>query len=135
MSVSAFSQSRFQHRDMSGINITPLVDVMLVLLIIFMVQSIPKSYAIDLNLSQPGPVQTITPPPRALLTLGVDGQIRMEGASISVEDLRGELGALRARAPETTLALEASGATDYGLFARVLVDARNAGFADVALRQ
>ena len=135
MSVLAFSQSRFQHRDMSGINITPLVDVMLVLLIIFMVQSIPRSYAIDLNLSQPGPVQITMPPPRTLLTLGMDGQIRMEGASISLEDLRGELVALKARAPETTLALETSEGADYGLFAQVLVDARNVGFADVALRQ
>lgn len=134
MSVSAFSQSRFQHRDMNGINITPLVDVMLVLLIIFMVQSFPKAQAIDLNLSQRGPIQTTTPVPRTLLSLGMDGQIRMEGASIAAEDLRGELGALKTRAPETTLALETSEGADYGLFARVLADARNAGFADVALR-
>ena len=135
MNVSAFSQSRFQHRDMSGINITPLVDVMLVLLIIFMVQSFPKSQAIDINLSQPGPIQSTTPPPRTLLSLGMDGQILMEGASIGVEELRGELAALKTRAPNTTLALEISEAADYGLFARVLADARNAGFADVALRQ
>ncbi len=134
MSVSAFTQSRFEHRDMTGINITPLVDVLLVLLIIFMVQSIPKAQAIDLNLSQAGPVERTTPPPRTLLSLGMDGQIRMEGASIAPEDLRGELGALKARAPGTTLALEASAGADYGVFARVLADTRNAGFADVALR-
>jgi len=135
MSVSAFSQSRVQHRDMSGINITPLVDVMLVLLIIFMVQSIPKAQAISLTLSQPGPVQKTTPPPLTLLVLGTNGMIRMEGASITVEELRGELGALKTRSPETRLALETSEEADYGLFARVLADARNAGFADVALRQ
>lgn len=134
MSVSAFSQSRFQHRDMSGINITPLVDVMLVLLIIFMVQSIPKAHAIDLNLSQAGPVKTTTPPPRTLLSLGIDGQIQMEGASIAAKDLRSELGALKTRTPEATLALQTSEGADYGLFARVLADARNAGFSDVALR-
>lgn len=59
----------------------------------------------------------------------------MEGASIAAEDLRGELAALKSRTPDTTLALETSEATDYGLFARVLADARNAGFADVALSQ
>ena len=134
MNVSAFAQSRFQHRDMSGINITPLVDVMLVLLIIFMVQSIPKAYAIDLNMSQPGPIQRTMPPPRTLLSLGIDGQIRMEGARIAVEDLRGELNALKTRAPETTLVLETSEAANYGLFAQILADARNAGFNDVALR-
>lgn len=133
MTVSAFTQSRFEHRDMTGINITPLVDVLLVLLIIFMVQSIPKAQALDLTLSQSSRnIATVTP--RTLLSVGTDGRIRMEGASIAPEDLRGELGALKSRAPQTTLALEASGGADYGLFARVLAEARNAGFADVALR-
>lgn len=100
-----------------------------------MVQSIPKAHAIDLNLSQPGPVQRTTPVPRTLLSLGTDGQVRMEGAKIGMGDLRGELNALKTRAPETKLALETSQGADYGLFARVLADARNAGFDDVALRQ
>ena len=133
MAVSVFTQSRFQHRDMSGINITPLVDVMLVLLIIFMVQSIPKSQALDINLSQ-GRITNTAPPPRTLLSVGMDGRVMLEGASIAPEDLRGELGALKLRAPDATLALETSAGADYGLFARVLADARNAGFADVALR-
>lgn len=133
MAVSVFTQSRFQHRDMSGINITPLVDVLLVLLIIFMVQSIPKSQSLDLNLSQ-NTRQAPMPVLRTLVSVGMDGRIRMEGASIAPEDLRGELMALKARTPDTLLALETSDGADYGLFARVLADARNAGFADVALR-
>ena len=133
MAGSVFTQSRFQHRDMSGINITPLVDVMLVLLIIFMVQSIPKSNALDVSLSQGRPTSA-APPPRTMLSVGLDGRILMEGASIAPDDLRGELGALKSRAPDTILSLETNDAADYGLFARVLADARNAGFADVALR-
>ena len=121
MAASVFTQSRIQHRDMSGINITPLVDVMLVLLIIFMVQSIPRSQALDMSVSQ-GRTTNVTPPPRTRLSVGLD------------EDLRSELGALKLRAPDTTLSLETNEGADYGLFARVLADARNAGFADVALR-
>jgi biopolymer transport protein ExbD len=134
MAVSVFTQSRFQHRDMSGINITPLVDVMLVLLIIFMVQSIPRDRSLDVALPRVARTHTLVQPPKTLLSVGMDGRIRMEGASIAAEDLRGELVALKTRAPDTTLALETSGGADYGLFARVLADARNAGFADVALR-
>lgn len=133
MSVSAFTQSRFEHRDMTGINITPLVDVLLVLLIIFMVQSIPKAQVLDLTLSQSAP-PTAMVAPRTLISVGTDGRIRMKGANIALEDLRGELGALKSRAPQTTLALEASGGADYGLFAKVLTEARNAGFAEVSLR-
>ena len=133
MTVSVFTQSRFQHRDMSGINITPLVDVMLVLLIIFMVQAIPTSQSIDLNLSQ-ATHRVLPVPPRTLLSVGIDGRVVLEGASIAPEDLRGELSALKTRAPDTVLTLETSEGVDYGLFARVLADARNAGFADVALR-
>ena len=133
MAASVFTQSRFQHRDMSGINITPLVDVMLVLLIIFMVQSIPRSQALDVSVSQ-GRTTNVTPPPRTRLSVGLDGRILLEGASIAPEDLRSELGALKLRAPDATLSLETNEGADYGLFARVLADARNAGFADVALR-
>ncbi|MEO6155220.1 MAG: biopolymer transporter ExbD [Thermomonas sp.] len=133
MADSVFKQPRFQHRDMSGINITPLVDVLLVLLIIFMMQSIPKSQSLDLDLSRSNR-QAIVPAPRTLLSVGMDRLIRMEGASIAPEDLRGELVALKARIPEATLALETNEGADYGSFARVLADARNAGFADVALR-
>lgn len=134
MAVSVFTQSRFQHRDMSGINITPLVDVMLVLLVIFMMQSFPKAQSIDMALSQVAPPPIIVPPPPTLLSVGMDGRVMMEGASIAPEELRGELVALKTRAPDTRLALETSGGADYGVFARVLADARNAGFADVALR-
>lgn len=133
MASSVFTQSRFQHRDMSSINITPLVDVMLVLLIIFMVQSIPTSQALDVSLSRGGTTHA-TPLPRTLLSVGLDGRIMLEGASIAPADLRGELGALKRRTPDTKLSLEISEGADYGLFARVLADARNAGFADVALR-
>jgi biopolymer transport protein ExbD len=134
MTVSAFAQSRFVHRDMSGINITPLVDVMLVLLIIFMVQAIPSAQSLEMALSHVAPPLTTVPPPRTLVSIGTDGRIRMEGASIAPADLRGEFVALKSRAPNTTLALETSEGADYGLFARVLAEARNAGFADVALR-
>ena len=133
MASTVFTQSRFQHRDMSGINITPLVDVMLVLLIIFMLQSIPKSQALDVSLAQ-GRTTSSAPTPRTLMSVGMDGRIMLEGASIAPEDLRSELGALKRRDPDTKLSLETSQGADYGVFARVLADARNAGFADVALR-
>ncbi len=133
MTISVFTQARFQHRDMSGINITPLVDVLLVLLVIFMMQSIPKSQSLDLALSQTAPPRSTPPPPRTLISVEMDGRIRMEGASIALQDVRGELVALKARIPNASLALETNEGADYGLFARVLADARNAGFADVAL--
>lgn len=133
MTASVFTQSRFQHRDMSGINITPLVDVLLVLLIIFMMASLPRPQSLDLNVSR-AVDRTTPPPPRTLMSVGVDGRISLEGASIAPSDLPAELTALKARSPETLLALETSEGADYGVFARVLADTRNAGFADVALR-
>ena len=67
---------------MRGINITLLVDVMLVLLIVFLVQSIPKPNGIELNLSHLGPIQTTTPPPRTVRSLGEERQIQIDGASM-----------------------------------------------------
>lgn len=133
MTVPEFTQSRFQHRDMSGINITPLVDVLLVLLIIFMIRSIRKSQSLDLTLSQPAPPRSIPPSPRTLISVEMDGRIRMEGASIALQEVRAERIAFKARISEASLALETNEGADYTLFAPALSDARSAGFAEVAL--
>ena len=135
MAASVFSAPRQAPAAMAGINITPLVDVMLVLLIIFMVQAIPKTQ--DLGLKLPGVVQPdaqSTPPPRAVLSIAADGALSLEGIAVPMQDLRAELAAIRQRDPRTLLAVDASDQADYQRFAQTLATARNAGFEDLAIR-
>ena len=135
MAASVFSAPRQAPAAMAGINITPLVDVMLVLLIIFMVQAIPRTQ--DLALTLPGavpPDTQRTPPPRAVLSIAADGALSLEGIAVPMQDLRAELAAIRQRDPRTLLAVDASDQADYQRFAQTLATARNAGFEDLAIR-
>lgn len=64
-----------------------------------------------------------------------DGSVMLEGARIERSALAGQLQALRAQSPRSLLSLESSDEADYNAFAQTLAAARNAGFADIAIRR
>ena len=125
--MAAYSMPSTQH-NLAQINITPLVDVMLVLLVIFMIAAPVVSQPIRLDL--PG---TSPPPPakaNAPIVLRIDaaGQVYWNGDATPLPTLRAMLQAEVAREPQapTTLQIDASDEADYGAVARVLAAARNA---------
>ena len=74
----AFSSNSGAGAPMSNINVTPLVDVLLVLLIIFMVTAPMTTYPIDVNLPQRAlnpPPQLKEPPPPIDLRIEASGQV------------------------------------------------------------
>ena len=86
MAVSAFpSDTRHHRRDVAEINITPLVDVLLVLLVIFMVTAPVASGRLDLRLPQASPPQPAEPPPRVELRVQADGVYLLEGRMLMGE--------------------------------------------------
>ncbi|MFT4179859.1 MAG: biopolymer transporter ExbD [Thermomonas sp.] len=136
MAASVFSQSRrAQAAAMAGINITPLVDVMLVLLVIFMVTMPIRSDSIGLTL--PG---IALPPPVPLpepvqLQVQADGSALLDGARVELSALAAELRAQRAQAPDEVLALDGSGDAEYRAIAFAVAAAQNAGYRDIAIRR
>jgi biopolymer transport protein ExbD len=124
-----------QGRTMAEMNITPLVDVMLVLLIIFMVAAPMVTRSIDLRLPQtppPGP-QLIKPPH---LSLGVrgSGQFVLDGVVLSERALASALGEAARVAPNTVVDLSVSGDADYQAFTTALTVARNNGISNIAMQ-
>jgi biopolymer transport protein ExbD len=133
--ASASAASRPAQGAMAGINITPLVDVMLVLLVIFMVTMPIRSDTLGLSLPGAGP-----PPPglRAepvQLQVQADGSVLLDGARVELPTLVAELRAQRAQAPEARLSLDSSGDAEYRAFAMALAAAREAGYRDIAIRR
>jgi biopolymer transport protein TolR len=117
---------------MASINITPLIDVMLVLLIIFMVIS-PPARSLDASLPQPSrQARQPTPVPDLLLTLeeipGTGSVIRLNTTPVSsLEDLAARLNdAFQARS-ERTLFVKAGGEVPYGRVVEAMDVARGAG--------
>lgn len=133
--ASASPSSRSAQGAMAGINITPLVDVMLVLLVIFMVTMPIRSDTLGLSLPGAG-----TPPPGprpepVQLQVQADGSVLLDGARVELASLAAELRAQRAQAPEARLSLDSSGDAEYRAFAMALAAAREAGYRDIAIRR
>ena len=116
---------------MADINVTPLVDVMLVLLIIFMVTAPIMSYPIDIDLPQRSlnpPPTTQDPPDPISLRIDSAGQVFWNDSPTPLSALRNMMEAEVERDPnnQPTLEIDTSDDADYGILAKVLANARNA---------
>jgi biopolymer transport protein ExbD len=116
---------------MADINIIPLCDVMLVLLIIFMVTAPQLSYPIDIDLPQPTlnpPVNPVDPPPPIRLRIDASGQVYWNDSPTPTSALRNMMQAEVERDPsnQPTLEIDVNEDADYGTLAKVLAEAKNA---------
>ncbi len=116
---------------MCDINVTPLVDVMLVLLIIFMVTAPILSYPIDIDLPQ----RSLTPPPEnknppepISLRIDASGQVFWNDSPVPLSALQSMMETEVERDPnnQPTLQIDTNDEADYGILARVLAAARKA---------
>ena len=116
---------------MADINVTPLVDVMLVLLIIFMVTAPILSYPIDIDLPQKSltpPEQPRDPPEPIELRIDASGQVYWNASPVPLSALQNMMEAEVERDPnnQPTLQIDTNDDADYGILAKVLAAARNA---------
>jgi biopolymer transport protein ExbD len=119
---------------MADINVTPLVDVMLVLLIIFMVTAPMASYQIQVDLPQPSnnpPEQPKDPPKPIRLRIDGNGQLFWDGSPLPTAALYPQLQIEATRDPQPTLELETNGEARYDVLANVLSTAKNAGMEKI----
>lgn len=119
---------------MAEINITPMVDVMLVLLIIFMVTAplLVAGVPVDLPDSKAGALKSDDKPIQ--LSLDTQGRIFVDSLEIPADTLSDKLAALReARTDEARVYVRADKGLDYGAVMRVVGEVSAAGFRKVAL--
>ena len=136
MAAPAFPSSRAVPAAIAGINITPLVDVMLVLLVIFMVTMPIRSEVLALDIPQVGPPQPPTPRPEPVrLDVLADGGVVLDGVRLELAVLPAELRAQHAQAPTATVSLHSNEAAEYRVFALALAAARAAGYREIAIRR
>lgn len=115
------------------INVTPFIDVMLVLLIIFMVAAPLATVDVNVDL----PASTARPQPRpdkqVFLTIKDDKTLVLDKSPIRHEALSGELDQRTGGNKEQRIFLRADKAVDYDTLMRVMNDLRAAGYLKVAL--
>ena len=121
-------------RELAEINITPLVDVMLDLLLIFMVTAPLLSRPIDAQLPQPVPDAQRVPPNDLVLKLGLAGDYTLDARPVSLAELRVRLEDARIADPETVLQVEASAGADYQQLVSALAQAHASGIGHIVMR-
>lgn len=123
---------------MSDINVTPLVDVLLVLLIIFMVTMPTQTYPIKLDLPQ-ATNQPPPPPKKAPIKLSIDanGTVTWNGTIVDMKGLEAQMRDTVAEDPTDTplLQIESANDTPYDVFAKVLAAAKNADMEKIGFVQ
>lgn len=134
----AFTDQRGRTQtSLSEINVTPLVDVMLVLLVIFMVTAPILQTGIEVNLPKTRETRTDQPKPRSVVvSIDKDGNIflstQSEARQVNVNDLPALLAEKLGQSGERRVYVRGDGDTPYRLIAYVLDIAKQAG-ADASL--
>ena len=126
-----------KRRDVTpDINVTPLVDVVLVLLIIFMVIAPALEHGERVELpgilqpdkEQKGKLDPVT------VTVAKSGTVYLEKAPTTIEGLPAQLADIHAREPDRRVVLKGDGALDYQKVRDVFAVVQNAGFPGVSLQ-
>ncbi len=118
---------------LSEINVTPFVDVMLVLLIIFMVTAPMMQQGIDVDLPETasGGVETSEEPFTLVVTK--ERSIQAGTATIPMDQLRTKLAAIFEQRKNKQLYLQADKQVDYGFVAEAMGEIRAAGITNIGL--
>ena len=118
--------------EMSEINVTPMVDVMLVLLIIFMVAAPMMTRGIDVELPETASSEPIEEQ-RVEVTLDREGQLWLGERPVDTDLLREEMTRLATVRPGSGVFLRADGRARYGNVLRVMDLIRRSGIERIAM--
>jgi biopolymer transport protein TolR len=122
-----------EHRAFSEINVTPFVDVMLVLLIIFMVTAPMLEQGIDVDLPETTTQALQMRDEPLILSVKKDGTYHLARQQVPVEELEGKLRAIFEGAEEKEVYLRADKDAPYGTVVKAMAAARLAGAKTVGI--
>jgi len=122
----AFSSDR-NNEALSQINVTPLVDVMLVLLVIFMVTAPILHQGVTVNLPRVQAGALTGEETQLVVTVGPQAKIYLNDTAMTPPELRNKLQAILNEQPERNVYLRADAAVPYGEVMQVIAALRQAG--------
>jgi biopolymer transport protein TolR len=119
--------------SIAQINITPLVDVMLVLLVIFMVTAPMLQQGIGVELPRVAAKPLNSEVEQLNVVISRDGGVRLNNAPLSADELNQKLTAIVQVQPDCKVALRADKNVPYGQLAEVMAAIRNAGVKKIGM--
>ena len=124
---------RRRMRVMSEINVTPMVDVMLVLLVIFMVTAPLLTVGVPVDLPQTKAPSINEPKEPLVITIDAQGKIFLQNNAIETEDLAPRLAAITNNNPDASIYVRGDRTVNYGRILEVMGLVSSAGFNKVSL--
>ena len=121
------------HSLISDINVTPLVDVMLVLLIIFMVTAPMMTHGIKVDLPETESKSVKTQQDPLILSITRNQDIFIENYKVEFGDLRDKLGKIFANRAAKEILLQADKRVSYGFVIKVMAQVKEAGITKVGM--
>ncbi len=126
--------NRRAHKVMAEINVTPMVDVMLVLLVIFMITApllttgvnvnLPKAHARALSKQDNTPLE---------ISINAGGHIYIGQTRVTIEELKEKLTAIAKQTPDRRVYIRADHHLSYGQVMGIMAVASTSGFSKIAL--
>jgi len=131
--ASPRTAGRRRRKLMGEINVTPMVDVMLVLLVIFMVAAPLLTVGVPVDLPQAQAPEVAGQDEPLVVSIDKDGRIFLEDTGVELEELGPRLAAVSENNPEARVFVRGDQAIDYGRVMAVMGAINQAGFGNVAL--
>lgn len=125
--MSGFRRKNHSSKPLAEINVTPLVDVMLVLLIIFMVTAPMLSMGIDVNLPRVKSKSLDIAEEKLVLTISDSQEIYLNKNKLPLEELTSKLTAIFSNRIDREIFLRADKNVPYGFVVEVMSEVRKAG--------
>ena len=134
MQLGSSGAKRGRRAFNAEINVTPFVDVMLVLLIIFMITATALQRGVEVNLPKAATSNLTVPKTTPLLvSVTADEKIYISETEIELKELTSKLLAIAGEGYEERIFLQGDTSANYGSVVEVMTQLKNAGFTNIAL--
>ena len=120
-----------EDEPMMEMNMTPLIDVLLVLLVMFIITIPVMTHAVKLDMPRPNPNQPLTQPEVLNIEIDFDGTVLWNGTPVTVDSLDNYFSQEAAKEPQPELHLRPNKRATYDVVARVLAAAQRNGLRKI----
>lgn len=124
---------RHNYQQNAEMNITPFVDVMLVLLIIFMVAAPLATVDVPVDLPSNAAAPSSPPTDPVYVSVQADGLLFVQEQEVTIDDLQSLVQSVTSGQQDTRLFLRGDQAVDYGTLMRVMNTLQKAGYTRISL--
>ncbi|MFZ3231790.1 MAG: biopolymer transporter ExbD [Pseudobdellovibrio sp.] len=133
MGMNSSSSGNKSRMVMSEINVTPFIDVMLVLLVIFMVTAPMMQQGLEVNLPKTAASGIDLKEDPFILVIDANGQMKISDIPIAMNQMKEKLKAIFEVKKNKQIYIQADRKVDYGLVAEAMAEARAAGIFNINL--